>query len=99
MLEKIGISIFCISVILWYEKNTGLFCEFGKNESFLNDWGDFVKEHVCIEKKKKKNRFALKTFFWVWTILLGLNYWRKLKNVGIDTWGFVFIRTSPNLFQ
>lgn len=58
MLEKIGISIFCISVILWYEKNTGLFCEFGKNESFLNDWGDFVKEHVG-----KKNRFALKTFF------------------------------------
>ncbi len=63
MLEKIGISIFCISVILWYEKNTGLFCEFGKNESFLNDWGDFVKEHVCIEKKIKKIVLLWKLFF------------------------------------
>ncbi len=44
MLEKdYGISVFYISVIFWYEKNTGLFCEFGKNESILNDWGYFIK--------------------------------------------------------
>lgn len=54
MLEKNGTAIFCISVILWYEKNTGLFCEFGKNESFLNDWGDFkdhkkIKKMICFE--------------------------------------------------
>ncbi len=41
--KKIMAFRYFIFVIFWYEKNTGLFCEFGKNESFLNDLGDFIK--------------------------------------------------------
>ncbi len=51
---------------------------FGKNESFLNDWGDFVGKCICIENKNNNNKKK------AWTILLGVE--RFGKNMHVHTY-------------